>query len=72
MLTSAKLFYRFLKLYPKGDARAQDKSLSIYLYLSDSDTLNEEEKIYTRIHLRHVDPSGSTHHTAEKCMLQTQ
>lgn len=67
------MFYRFLKLYPKGDARAQDKSLSIYLYLSDSDTLNEEEKIITRIHLRVlVDPSGSTHHTAEKCMLQTQ
>ncbi|CAL9221828.1 unnamed protein product [Arabidopsis halleri] len=56
----------FLKVYPKGDARARDKSLSIFLKLSGSETLNAEEKIYTRIHVRLLDPLRSTHHTAGK------
>ncbi|EFH61739.1 hypothetical protein ARALYDRAFT_318939 [Arabidopsis lyrata subsp. lyrata] len=54
----------FLKVYPKGDIRARDKSLSIYLFLSKSETLNAEEKIYTRVHVRLLDPLGSTHHVA--------
>jgi len=70
MLTSAKLFCRFLKVHPKG-VKARDNSLSIYVYLSESETLNAEEKIYTRVHLRVLDPFGSIHQ-AGQCKFPKQ
>ncbi|KAG7632149.1 MATH/TRAF domain [Arabidopsis suecica] len=54
----------FLKVHPKG-VKARDNSLSIYVYLSESETLNAEEKIYTRVHLRVLDPFGSIHQAGQ-------
>ncbi|KAL1197507.1 Ubiquitin C-terminal hydrolase 13 [Cardamine amara subsp. amara] len=52
----------FLKLHPRGgDSREKGKSISIYLYTVYNETLNEDEKVYTRVHLRLVDPRGTTH-----------
>ncbi|XP_023641354.1 uncharacterized protein LOC17893135 [Capsella rubella] len=56
----------FLKLYPNGDARAKGKWISIYLYLSDVETLNAKEKIYTRADVRIVDSRGTTHYVFGK------
>ncbi|VYS58205.1 unnamed protein product [Arabidopsis thaliana] len=51
-------------VHPKG-VKARDNSLSIYVYLSESETLNAEEKIYTRVHLRVLDPFGSIHQAGQ-------
>ncbi|XP_048615687.1 MATH domain and coiled-coil domain-containing protein At3g58200-like, partial [Brassica napus] len=50
-----------LWLYPKGDSRADGKWLSLYLVLSDSNTLKADEKILTQANLRVLDPLRSNH-----------
>ncbi|CAF2115328.1 unnamed protein product [Brassica napus] len=50
-----------LRLYPKGDSRADGKWLSVYLELTASDTLKEDEKIFVQANLRVLDPLGSNH-----------
>ncbi|CAN6907582.1 unnamed protein product, partial [Brassica oleracea] len=50
-----------LRLYPKGDSRADGKWLSVYLELAASDTLKEDEKIFVQANLRVLDPLGSNH-----------
>ncbi|XP_033130268.1 uncharacterized protein LOC103831369 [Brassica rapa] len=50
-----------LRLYPKGDAIADGKWLSIYLEMAPSDTLKEDEKIFVQANLRVLDPLGSNH-----------
>ena len=54
--------YRTLKLYPKGDSRA-DGELSQHLHLTDNDTLLKGEMILVRVSLKVLDPHGSNHLT---------
>ncbi|CAH2051249.1 unnamed protein product [Thlaspi arvense] len=55
--------YWVLKLYPKGNRRADGKWVSIFLCLDYNETLEADEKIYTRAHLRVQDPLGYNHIT---------
>ncbi|KAG2321529.1 hypothetical protein Bca52824_014742 [Brassica carinata] len=50
-----------LRLYPKGDSKADGKWLSVYLELAASDTPKEGEKIFVQANLRVLDPLGSNH-----------
>ncbi|KAL0701299.1 hypothetical protein Bca4012_057421 [Brassica carinata] len=50
-----------LRLYPKGDLKADGKWLSVYLELAASDTLKEDEKVFVQANLRVLDPLGSNH-----------
>ncbi|XP_023644184.1 LOW QUALITY PROTEIN: MATH domain and coiled-coil domain-containing protein At3g58410 [Capsella rubella] len=50
-----------LKLHPKGDSISDGKHLSLYLHLADTETLKSDEKIFTQVHLRVLDPLGSKH-----------
>ncbi|KAJ0256268.1 TRAF-like family protein [Hirschfeldia incana] len=50
-----------LKLYPKGDTRADGKYLSFYLYLDDCDKPKADEKIFVQANFRVLDPLGSNH-----------
>ncbi|KAF2594998.1 hypothetical protein F2Q70_00044776, partial [Brassica cretica] len=51
----------FLKLYPKGDNRADGKCLSIFLCLADCDKPKADEKIFVQANFRVLDPRGSNH-----------
>ncbi|XP_020865841.1 LOW QUALITY PROTEIN: uncharacterized protein LOC9324791 [Arabidopsis lyrata subsp. lyrata] len=55
----------FLELYPRGNARANGKYLSVYHNLADSETLKPDEKIFTQVHVRVLNPLGSNHLTAQ-------
>jgi len=62
MLTSPYLmFCRVLKLYPKGNSRADGKYLSLYVHLADSETLKSDEKNFKQGHVRVLNPLGSNH-----------
>ncbi|KAL9861637.1 putative MATH/TRAF domain-containing protein [Arabidopsis thaliana] len=50
-----------LKLYPKGNSRADGKYLSLYVHLADSETLKSDEKIFKQGHVRVLNPLGSNH-----------
>ncbi|XP_010512015.1 PREDICTED: uncharacterized protein LOC104788034 [Camelina sativa] len=50
-----------LKMFPKGDSRADGKYLSIFLHLADTETLKPDEKIFTQAHVRILNPLGSNH-----------
>ncbi|XP_010513685.1 PREDICTED: MATH domain and coiled-coil domain-containing protein At3g58210-like [Camelina sativa] len=50
-----------LMLYPKGYLKATGKYLSVYLYLADSETLKPDEKIFTQVLVRVLNPLGSNH-----------
>ncbi|KAL1187750.1 Ubiquitin C-terminal hydrolase 12 [Cardamine amara subsp. amara] len=52
-----------LKMYPKGNVRADGKYLSLFLYLADSETLKPDEKIFKKAHVRVLDPLGYNHLT---------
>ncbi|XP_010470603.1 PREDICTED: MATH domain and coiled-coil domain-containing protein At3g58260-like [Camelina sativa] len=54
-----------LKLYPKGYSIRDNKWLSIFLSLDDSEVLKEDEKVYVKANLRVQNPSGSNHLTRE-------
>ncbi|CAA7033107.1 unnamed protein product [Microthlaspi erraticum] len=54
-----------LKLYIKGETRRDGKWLSTFLFLAGSETMKEDEKIYTRAHLRVLDPFGNNDITKE-------
>uniref|UniRef100_M4CIF5 MATH domain-containing protein n=1 Tax=Brassica campestris TaxID=3711 RepID=M4CIF5_BRACM len=51
----------FLKLYPKGDSRADGKFLSIFLCLDDCDKPKDDEKISVQANFRVLDKRGSNH-----------
>ncbi|KAF8059226.1 hypothetical protein N665_1233s0006 [Sinapis alba] len=51
-----------LWLYPKGDSRADGKSLSLFLVLAESDKHKADEKTFVQAYLRVLDPYGSSHH----------
>ncbi|KAG7658999.1 MATH/TRAF domain [Arabidopsis suecica] len=50
-----------LKLFPKGNSRAKGKYLSVFLYLADNETLKPDEKIFTQVVVRILNPLGSNH-----------
>ncbi|ESQ47667.1 hypothetical protein EUTSA_v10022077mg, partial [Eutrema salsugineum] len=52
---------KVLKLFPKGHSTTYCKSLSIYLYLADGETIKAGEIIYIRGELQILDPFGSRH-----------
>ncbi|KAL1223238.1 Ubiquitin C-terminal hydrolase 12 [Cardamine amara subsp. amara] len=56
-----------LKLYPKCFSTSDVKWISIFLHLADNERLMVDERIYTRGHIRVLDPCGSNH-VKEKCM----
>ncbi|CAN8268549.1 unnamed protein product, partial [Cochlearia groenlandica] len=50
------------KLYPKGNSKVTDgKWLSFFLELASTETLEDDEKIFARVHLRVLDPFGNNH-----------
>ncbi|VVA94626.1 unnamed protein product [Arabis nemorensis] len=51
----------FLKLYPKGDSRADGKWLSVFLKLADGEKPKADEKFFVQANLRVLDPLGSNH-----------
>ncbi|KAL0664030.1 hypothetical protein Bca4012_100867 [Brassica carinata] len=59
----------FLKLYPKGDSRADGKCLSIFLCLADCDKPKPDEKIFVQANFRVLDPRGSNHFQRQ-CIIQ--
>ncbi|EFH64987.1 predicted protein [Arabidopsis lyrata subsp. lyrata] len=61
----------FLELYPRGNARANGKYLSVYHNLADSETLKPDEKIFTQVHVRVLNPLGSNHLTAQTEIRKT-
>lgn len=63
------MLYRFLKLYPKGDSRADGKCLSIFLCLADCDKPKPDEKIFVQANFRVLDPRGSNHFQRQ-CIIQ--
>jgi len=60
------IFCRVLKLFPKGNSRAKGKYLSVFLYLADNETLKPDEKIFTQVVVRILNPLGSNH-VASRC-----
>ncbi|CAF2185312.1 BnaA07g24180D [Brassica napus] len=56
-----KHHHKVLKVYPKGDSRADGKCLSIFLYLDDCDKPKDDEKIFVQANFRVLDPLGSNH-----------
>lgn len=63
------MLYRFLKLYPKGDSRADGKFLSIFLCLDDCDKPKDDEKISVQANFRVLDKRGSNHFQCQ-CIIQ--
>ncbi|KAF3524997.1 hypothetical protein F2Q69_00050654 [Brassica cretica] len=60
------MFFRVLKLYPKGFSRADGKWLSVFLFLADSHAPKADEKIFMQGHVRLLDPLGSNHYWARQ------
>lgn len=52
---------RAIRLYPKGNLKANEKWLSLFLQLAPSETLAADEKVYVRAHLQVLDQRGSNH-----------
>ncbi|CAN8258485.1 unnamed protein product [Cochlearia groenlandica] len=54
-----------LELYPKGYSKTYWNFLSLFLVLDEGETLEAEEKIYTRADVRILDPFGCNHKTGK-------